>query len=50
MNNEEKTEQERVEKHRLLHTLWTKAVGTSDYDKSEWRQLEEILNKVALDD
>lgn len=24
----------------LLHHLWTKAVGTSDYVKEEWRQLE----------
>lgn len=31
--------------HRLLHTLWTKAVGTKDYDKAEWRELEaEITN------
>ena len=24
----------------LLHRLWTKAVGTPDYDKSEWKELE----------
>ncbi|MEE8112716.1 MAG: hypothetical protein V3T23_00035 [Nitrososphaerales archaeon] len=45
MRDEEKIKEERAEKHRILHTLWTKAVGTPDYDKSEWRELEEILEK-----
>lgn len=26
--------------HRLLHTLWTKAVGTDGYIKREWLDLE----------
>jgi len=26
--------------HHLLHTLWTKAVGTSSYSKKEWKELE----------
>ena len=26
-----------------LHTLWTKAVGTDDYVKQEWRDLEEMV-------
>jgi hypothetical protein len=30
-------------KHRILHILWTKAVGTPDYDKSQWRELETLL-------
>ena len=24
----------------LLHALWTKAVGTPDYEKSQWLKLE----------
>jgi hypothetical protein len=28
----------------LFHRLWTKAVGTSDYVKREWRELEDRLN------
>jgi hypothetical protein len=27
----------------LLHTLWTKAVGTPDYDKHEWHALSRVL-------
>ncbi len=27
----------------LFHRLWTKAVGTDDYDKSEWMALETAL-------
>jgi hypothetical protein len=30
----------------LLHTLWTKAVGTSDYDKREWQALEIVLYRM----
>ncbi len=33
--------------HALLHRLWTKAVGTLGYDKSEWGALEEILLRLA---
>lgn len=32
--------------HDLLHTLWSKAVGTPGYDKSEWKQLESLLRDV----
>ena len=31
------------ETHRLLHVLWTKAVGTPDYDKREWKALEQAI-------
>lgn len=31
------------EKHRLLHILWTKAVGTDRYDKTQWIELERAL-------
>lgn len=27
----------------LLERLWTKSVGTRDYDKEEWRELERRL-------
>lgn len=41
------TDQVRVQdRHRLLHILWTKAVGTKDYNKDEWKQLSALL---ALD-
>ncbi len=30
----------------LLHRLWPKAVGTSDYCKSEWRQLQHDIEKL----
>ena len=29
----------------LFHKLWTKAVGTEDYDKSQWIQLENLLHE-----
>lgn len=32
---------------RLLHTLWTDAVGTKDYDKSKWLQLEQALEELS---
>lgn len=32
--------------HFLVHTLWTKAVGTNTYNKKEWLRLEEIINKL----
>ena len=32
--------------HVLLHRLWTKAVGTPHYVKSEWRRLEALLRAV----
>ncbi len=34
--------------HRLLHTLWTKAVGRRDYVKRDWQALEETLEQIAL--
>ena len=27
----------------ILHRLWSKAVGTADYDKAEWKQLEALI-------
>lgn len=32
--------------HRLLHVLWTKAVGTPGYKKDEWRELESRLLRL----
>lgn len=29
--------------HAILHLLWTKAVGTVDYNKKEWLELEAEL-------
>lgn len=28
----------------ILHRLWTKAVGTPDYDKEEWMELEKLVH------
>lgn len=33
--------------HRLLHILWTKAVGTPNYNKQEWMELELRLHMLA---
>jgi hypothetical protein len=33
--------------HRVLHRLWTQAVGASQYDKRQWRQLEGCIDTVA---
>ena len=33
------------EVHLLLHQLWTKAVGTKDYDKKQWGRLERFLSE-----
>ena len=30
----------------MLHRLWTKAVGTSDYDKREWKLLERAILRL----
>lgn len=32
--------------HILLHRLWTKAVGTPDYVKTDWISLEALLLKL----
>lgn len=29
-----------------LHILWTKAVGTKDYVKKEWQNLESLIHKI----
>lgn len=34
------------ELHGLVHQLWSKAVGTSDYDKAEWKRMEELVGKA----
>jgi hypothetical protein len=34
------------ELHGLLHHLWSKAVGTQDYNKQEWKRLEELVGKA----
>jgi hypothetical protein len=33
------------ELHEVLHTLWTKAVGTVDYNKTEWLRLETLVEQ-----
>lgn len=29
--------------HAVLHRLWSKAVGASEYDKEEWKTLERLI-------
>lgn len=29
--------------HKLLHKLWGKAIGTSDYNKDEWMAFQRLL-------
>jgi hypothetical protein len=31
--------------HGLFHRLWSKAVGTPDYDKSEWKRFDILLQQ-----
>jgi hypothetical protein len=45
--------QERLNKlttHALLHTLWTKAVGSDSYDKAEWGELDKRLTQAKMMD
>lgn len=34
------------EVHMLLHRLWTRAVGTPDYNKADWKVLERLLEDL----
>lgn len=36
--------------HHLLHVLWTKAVGTKDYDKKQWQELETAIYRLIKPD
>lgn len=36
----------RKEAQLLLHTLWTKAVGTPGYDKEQWKRLERFIDNT----
>jgi len=31
----------------LMHRLWTRAVGTPEYNKREWQSLEAAILKLA---
>jgi len=33
-----------------LHHLWSKNVGTDNYDKEEWKLLEKYIYKIILKD
>ncbi len=35
--------------HYLLQTLWSKAVGTPDYYKKEWIELQNRISTLQLD-
>ncbi len=32
----------------MLHVLWTKAVGTDDYVKDEWKELERLIHALNV--
>lgn len=36
-----------IDTHRAFHDLWSKAVGTPDYDKSEWRRLGNAIDTLV---
>ena len=33
--------------HRALHHLWTRNVGTEEYVKAEWRELDDAISDFA---
>ena len=33
----------------LFHKLWTKAAGTDDYNKQDWKDLAELLHYRGVD-
>lgn len=35
------------ERHLAFHKLWSAAVGTPDYDKSQWKEFEQRLARVV---
>lgn len=43
---ERKIEKAKQEAHVFLHRLWTKAVGTPNYIKAEWRDLDRAINNL----
>jgi hypothetical protein len=34
--------------HHYLHKLWTKAVGTEDYVKQEWKDFAKLLQSLDI--
>lgn len=36
--------------HTALHVLWTRAVGTHDYNKADWKVLETEIDRVFGDE
>jgi len=43
LSSEQVIEERPLSTHYLMHKLWTKAVGTEDYDKAEWKELEKRI-------
>lgn len=35
--------------HELLHRLWTSAVGTDEYVKADWLELERAIDRLAIE-
>lgn len=34
---------------RILHVLWTKAVGTDDYVKAEWKEMDKLIEQLIYE-
>ena len=45
-----KGERRRKNPRRILHTLWTKAVGTPNYSRDEWTELATIIETMVKND
>jgi len=41
------TEQLKRDTNRALLTLWDKAVGTPDYNKTEWKRLNALIDEMG---
>jgi len=46
MPTKDQIEKAQHEAHIFLHRLWTKAVGTPGYKKSDWRDLDRAINNL----
>jgi len=46
MNENEANKQLYMEAFAALHRCWTKAVGTRDYVKADWRILDQAVDRL----
>lgn len=49
LNTEDMTARQLIDdSRRTLHVLWTKAVGSSTYNKEEWCNLEQLIREMQV--